>query len=250
MRKTSASTGQNSVIESLESRTFLSAVVGTATDFSVSAAKPLLGQAVTLKATVTRASGKGTPSGNVRFTYLSGRRQVKFVTVPLNSRGRATYTFTDTGSALAWGTYNFDANFVANASYGASTGVAKNVQVTVPTFTTMNNGLGYATIQAGTGATVASGDTITAMYTGFLASTAGVFDESSWHSSTGSQFSLSGVIAGWSDGIPGMKVGETRVLLIPPSLGYGSTAQGTAGQQGYIPANSTLVFVVQVLSDP
>ena len=50
------------------------------------------------------------------------------------------------------------------------------------------------------------------------------------------------MIAGWVKGIPGMKVGGRRELIIPPSLGYGK-----AGSPPTIPANSTLVFVVDLL---
>lgn len=91
----------------------------------------------------------------------------------------------------------------------------------------------------GNGQTVKAGDTITADYVGALMSDGKVFDASADHG--GAQtFSLSQVIAGWSQGIPGMKVGGTRRLLIPAALAYGS--QGTNG----IPPNSDLVFDVTV----
>jgi FKBP-type peptidyl-prolyl cis-trans isomerase len=51
------------------------------------------------------------------------------------------------------------------------------------------------------------------------------------------------LIQGWGEGIPGMKVGEIRKLTIPPDLGYGSR-----GFPGRIPANSTLIFEIELLS--
>lgn len=91
----------------------------------------------------------------------------------------------------------------------------------------------------GTGAQVKSSDTITADYVGALMSTGVIFDASADHGGP-QTFPLSGVIPGWTQGIPGMKVGGTRRLLIPASLAYGSQSQ--AG----IPANSDLVFDVTV----
>jgi len=94
--------------------------------------------------------------------------------------------------------------------------------------------------KVGTGATVAAGDTITADYVGALMSTGVIFDASQDHGGP-QTFSLSQVIAGWSQGIPGMKVGGTRRLLIPASLAYGSQGSGST-----IPPNSDLVFDVTV----
>lgn len=92
----------------------------------------------------------------------------------------------------------------------------------------------------GSGKEVKAGDTVTVDYTGALASTGVVF-ESSKDSGQTATFPLDQVIKGWTEGIPGMKEGGTRRLLIPAALAYG--AQGNAT----IPANSDLVFDVTLI---
>lgn len=92
----------------------------------------------------------------------------------------------------------------------------------------------------GTGAVVKDGDTVTAHYTGAIAST-GVIFQSSHDSGSPIPFSLNQVIAGWKQGVPGMKEGGIRRILIPASLAYGDKAQGN------IPANSDLVFDVELV---
>ena len=91
----------------------------------------------------------------------------------------------------------------------------------------------------GTGATVKSGATITVDYTGAVAST-GIIFQSSIDSGKAISFSLKGVIPGWTLGIPGMKVGGTRRLLIPANLAYGANPPPGSN----IPANADLVFDV------
>ena len=91
----------------------------------------------------------------------------------------------------------------------------------------------------GTGDEVKPGATITAHYTGALVADGTIF-QSSKDSGQPVSFSLSQVIAGWSQGIPGMKVGGTRRLLIPAALAYGSNPPAGSG----IPANADLVFDV------
>lgn len=96
-------------------------------------------------------------------------------------------------------------------------------------------------LKVGTGQEVKATDTITADYVGALMSTGAVFDASQNHGGP-QTFPLNGVIQGWTKGIPGMKVGGTRRLLIPAALAYGSTPPPGSG----IPANADLVFDVTV----
>lgn len=101
--------------------------------------------------------------------------------------------------------------------------------------------LEFTDTKPGTGETVKAGDTVTADYVGALMNSGIVFDASADHGGP-QTFPLSQVIAGWSQGIPGMKVGGTRQLRIPAALGYGSQGQGES-----IPPNSDLVFNVTVV---
>jgi FKBP-type peptidyl-prolyl cis-trans isomerase len=96
----------------------------------------------------------------------------------------------------------------------------------------------------GTGQTAAPGATVTVNYVGVLCKTGKEFD-SSWKRNQPFTTALTpgSVIPGWVQGIAGMKVGGRRELIIPPSLGYGN-----AGSPPTIPPNSTLVFVVDLLS--
>ena len=96
----------------------------------------------------------------------------------------------------------------------------------------------------GTGQAAAQGKTVTVNYVGVLYKNGKEFD-SSWSRNQPFTTALSpgSVISGWVQGLNGMKVGGRRELIIPPSLGYGK-----AGSPPTIPPNSTLVFVVDLLS--
>lgn len=91
----------------------------------------------------------------------------------------------------------------------------------------------------GTGDTVAAGDSVTVDYTGAIAATGHIF-QSSKDFGKPISFGLGQVIKGWGEGIPGMKVGGTRRLIIPSDMAYGSTPPYGSG----IPANAPLVFDV------
>lgn len=96
--------------------------------------------------------------------------------------------------------------------------------------------------KVGDGDTVKPGDTVTAHYTGAVAST-GVIFQSSLDGGQPIPFSLDGVIQGWTEGVPGMKVGGTRRLLIPAEQAYGATPPAGSG----IPANADLVFDIELV---
>lgn len=92
-------------------------------------------------------------------------------------------------------------------------------------------------LEVGTGDEVKPGDTVTVDYTGALAANGTIF-QSSLDYGQPVTFSLQEVIKGWTEGIPGMKVGGKRRLIIPADMAYGSQARPG------IPANSALVFDV------
>jgi FKBP-type peptidyl-prolyl cis-trans isomerase len=96
----------------------------------------------------------------------------------------------------------------------------------------------------GTGKTATNGSTVTVNYVGVLYKGGKEFD-SSWKRNQPFTTALSSgsVISGWVKGLDGMKVGGRRELIIPPSEGYGKT-----GSPPTIPANASLVFVVDLLA--
>ncbi len=94
----------------------------------------------------------------------------------------------------------------------------------------------------GEGPEVPTGATITAHYTGALCSN-GIIFQSSHDFGRAATFGLDQVIKGWTQGVPGMKVGGTRRLIIPASLAYGSVRAAAN-----IPPNSDLVFDIELIN--
>lgn len=92
----------------------------------------------------------------------------------------------------------------------------------------------------GGGAEVQPGDTVTIHYVGALNSDGTIFDSSIARGETAT-FPLDNLIAGWQEGIPGMKEGGKRRLFIPAELGYGE-----AGSGSNIPPNSDLIFDIEL----
>jgi FKBP-type peptidyl-prolyl cis-trans isomerase len=123
-----------------------------------------------------------------------------------------------------------------------TTTFASSLGINLSTFTKTSYGLYYKDITAGTGATVAKGDSLFVHYFGYFP-TGVVFDS---NPSTAAPFAFKvgagGVIAAWDSAAVGMKIGGERQIIVPPSLGYGSSAHGS------IPANSILVFRITAVS--
>lgn len=111
-------------------------------------------------------------------------------------------------------------------------------------FTPLNSvdSLQIADIVVGTGAEAKAESTVVAHYTGAIAKDGLIF-QSSKDSGQPATFPLSGVIAGWQQGVPGMKVGGTRRLIIPASLAYGEQ-----GRPPMIGPNESLVFDIELVN--
>jgi len=112
--------------------------------------------------------------------------------------------------------------------------------------TEMPDGLKYTDTKIGDGATAKAGNKVSVNYTGWLYNNGskGAKFDSSLDRGQPFQFTLGAhqVIAGWDEGVAGMKVGGKRTLIIPPELGYGARGAG-----GAIPPNATLMFDVDLL---
>jgi FKBP-type peptidyl-prolyl cis-trans isomerase FkpA len=103
-------------------------------------------------------------------------------------------------------------------------------------------------LRLGTGATAAAGNSVTVNFTGWIydptkADFKGIqFDSTAAAGPFTFTLGAGAVIKGWDQGLPGMKVGGIRQLIIPPSLGYGDVRNGA------IPPNAALVFEIELLS--
>lgn len=119
---------------------------------------------------------------------------------------------------------------------------APSLKVDIATMTRLPSGLYIRDDTTGTGAdVVAASDTIWVNYAGYLK------DGKLFDSGTNVKFVRSGLVAGFRDGVVGMKVGGTRKIVIPSELGYGGTSQKDGQGQITIPRQSTLVFDVKMI---
>ncbi len=112
-----------------------------------------------------------------------------------------------------------------------------------PTSPSANVPFSTVDVRVGTGAEANTGRSATVTYSGYLYSATAAENKGTRFDAGTFTFTVgAGVIQGFSQGVIGMRVGGIRRVIIPPSLGYGAQANGA------IPANSTLVFDIELLA--
>lgn len=115
------------------------------------------------------------------------------------------------------------------------------------TIVTTASGLQYADLTVGTGTTAAAGSRVAVHYTGWLAAGSTGFDTSVGLNPYVLTLGAGGAITGFEEGVIGMKVGGKRRLLIPAALAYGATNVYDQSGRLIIPANSDLIFDVELV---
>jgi len=116
-----------------------------------------------------------------------------------------------------------------------------------PTAPTQYAAYSQTDLRLGSGTEAASGNTVGVLYTLWLYDSSktegkGLQLETNGTSSTSFQLGVHAVIEGWERGVPGMRVGGQRRLVVPPDLAYGDT------RKGIVPPNATLVFDIELVS--
>lgn len=124
-----------------------------------------------------------------------------------------------------------------------TTTFASSLGINLSLMTKTASGLYYQDVPAGSGTSAAKDIHVTVHYTGYLTNGTS-FDTSIGKAPFPFVLGTGAVIAGWDEGLVGMRVGGTRKLVIPSQLAY------SGGSVGSIPPNSILVFNVQLLSIP
>lgn len=268
-RRSRPATGRSLEMESLEGRIVLSAAghaavlraagagivgratAGSTTQTSMKVTAGTLGQPITFNVTVKGPAAAGAPVGTVTLTE-QGSGVIGTLTLsptttnnPRLAASTATGTLTASpgGPAYFFGRHKVTAAFTPDGATAASS-TTTIFNVRQPRYTRLANGVKVATIIPGTGPEIQAGQTANVYYTGYLVKTGKIFDASVNHDGMLLSFRLGGgqLIPGFDAGTAGMKVGESRLIQIPPSQAYGSQANGV------IPANSTLLFEVTLHS--
>jgi hypothetical protein len=141
--------------------------------------------------------------------------------------------------ALAWGTFRLTTKLTAAVDERVHPGTPQFALSPKDKLVTTKSGLQYEVLKAGAGDAPKASDEVTVYYAGWL--TDGTLFDSSYHRGEPSRFPLHAVVKGFAEGLQLMQPGATYKLTIPPELAYGERAVGD------IPANSTVVYFVQLV---
>jgi hypothetical protein len=211
-------------------------IVGSPTrlQFTANPATTLMGQPFTLSAKLT-CGGLPLRTATIKITDSGGNPVATIVTA------RSGYASITIPNGFV-GTYSLKAAFAGAGRYLGSQSALIPVHINQPAFLTAADGLRTATVIAGSGAGAVNGQTAHVEYTGFLTNGTRFDTNVGGTKLLDVQLGAHTVIQGFEEGILGMKVGETRDLVIPPAIGY-----GTHPPTG-IPVNATLIFIVTVKS--
>ena len=209
-----------------------------------------LGQPISFHVTVRATAAAGSPAGTVEIVDHGQVLGTLTLTPTTSTNAKyaysavtATMTQQPGGGAYYFGKHQISAVFMPASGYAKST-VSAAFTVSQPSYAMLAGGVKVSSVVPGSGPEIQSGQTANVMYTGYLAKTGQIFDDSLHDGGTPFGFALGAgqVVPGFDAGTAGMQVGETRIIEIPPAEGYGGTAHGP------IPANSTLIFVVTLES--
>lgn len=175
------------------------------------------------------------------FAGLAASSAATFVSgLDADGDGRADALYASRGTGATNIARVLTTTGVVTGGFGSLSGplqLAAPVNRTAPEVVTTASGLQYRDLVVGTGVRPSSSTaTVTVNYEGRL------LDGTRFDGNNGTSFGLNQVIAGWTEGLASMRVGGRRQLIIPAELAYGSTPRTG------IPANSTLVFDVELLS--
>lgn len=266
-RRSRSALAPSVVVETLESRVVLSGIAATgslgqsaaeigarvahkgATETTLAVTAGTLGQPITFSVMVRAAAAAGSPQGTVNIID-HGRVMGSITIAPTVTTARyafsgatATLDQPPGGDAYYFGKHVVKAVFVPSGDLKMSSHEAK-FTVREPTYTTLPGGVKIATVTPGMGLGIQGGQTANVLYTGYLAKNGKIFDASINHGGTPFSYMVGAgqVVPGFDEGTFGMQLGETRIVKIPASMGYGATANGS------IPANSTLIFVLTLQS--
>jgi len=220
----------------------------TQTELAVNAGT--LAQPITFTVAVRAPVAAGSPMGTVNLTTHGTLLQTLTLSPATSSSSRfavseATFTVIPQpgGAANYFGKYNVKATFVPGGAFSGSS-ASKNFTVSQPGYTALANGVEIATVASGSGPQIQSGQTANVLYTGYLAKNGQIFDDSDTHGGAPLSFVLGAgqLIPGFDAGTAGMRVGETRIIVIPPRSRIKAARTGRWGIPGQRRSPGTRVW--------